>query len=357
MKPISSGTLAHSSGIPAQPSRVDSLPRVSHADPTATRSRPLQPARPAATAKPVTLGQVRTFHSIPVVEPFRLDLTVHALRRLSTNLVDILTPDGEYIRWLDTTTRPAVVRVMQAGDGSLVVDIDGHAGDQPQLLATVRRMLGVDVDLARFYRDAARIRWLSQLARRMRGMKPPRYPTLWEACLNGVIFQQISLAAASTIMGRIVRLGESLDVDGITLHRAPAPQLFDGQHDAELREAGLSDSKLGTLRRISEEIAAGRLDETAISMLPSAEAARLLRGVKGIGPWTATLILLRGFGRLDVFPGNDSSVTRNLALLSGNAPITLGETLEILGASEGMLYYHLLLGRLEARGALGPARS
>ncbi len=56
------------------------------------------------------------------------------------------------------------------------------------------------------------------------------------------------------------------------------------------------------------------------------------------------MILLRGLGRLDIFPLRDSGVARSLALLAGGARST-GELLETLGPVRGMLYYHLLLGR------------
>ena len=75
----------------------------------------------------------------------------------------------------------------------------------------------------------------------------------------------------------------------------------------------------------------------------------MLRRIKGIGPWTA-VILLRGLGRLDVFPANDSSVASNIALAAGSAPLDVQSVLDALGPQRGMLYFHLLLGRLEARG-------
>jgi DNA-3-methyladenine glycosylase II len=85
----------------------------------------------------------------------------------------------------------------------------------------------------------------------------------------------------------------------------------------------------------------------------SVEAAALLRSIKGIGPWTATVILLRGLGRLDVFPMNDSGVARGLTFVGGSPP-QIENVLDVLGSQRGMLYYHLLLARLEARGELGP---
>src|SRR5437870_5490297 len=84
-------------------------------------------------------------------------------------------------------------------------------------------------------------------------------------------------------------------------------------------------------------------------------AAAALRSIKGIGPWTAVIILLRGLGRLDVFPANDTSVARNLTLVGGPAPLDVETLLDTLGPERGMLYYHLLLGRLETRGDLPPS--
>lgn len=75
------------------------------------------------------------------------------------------------------------------------------------------------------------------------------------------------------------------------------------------------------------------------------------------GPWTAAVILLRGLGRLDVFSADDTSVAANIALVAGSAPFDVPRALNALGAQRGMLYYHLLLARLEARGEIGhPSR-
>ena len=82
------------------------------------------------------------------------------------------------------------------------------ADESVRALSMVRRILGVERKLSHFYRGARGISWLWPLAVRMRGVKPPRYPTLWEACVNAIVFQQVSLGAASSITRRmIVALG------------------------------------------------------------------------------------------------------------------------------------------------------
>jgi DNA-3-methyladenine glycosylase II len=296
-------------------------------------------------------------YSIRVPAPYRLDLTVNVLRRLSTNLVDVLSPDGAYLRLLGDAPEVAVVRVGQPDRGTLTVEIEGNRREHPRLLAQVLRMLGVEVDLTRFYHSASQVEWLQPLVRRMRGVRPPRYPTVWEACVNAIVFQQISLHAASSIMSRFIRgLSEPVERNGARLYRFPSAEQFLSAHESLLRRAGLSTGKLATLRRVADALGAGVLDEPQLERLPSPNAAALLQSIKGIGPWTAVVILLRGLGRLDVFPANDTSVARNLRLVGGPAALNVEALLDTLGPDRGMLYYHLLLGRLEARGDLSSSR-
>ena len=294
-----------------------------------------------------------TPYSIPVRAPYRLDLTVTVLRRLSTNLVDVLSPDGAYIRLLGSAPALEVVRVYEPSPGMLSVEIEAEPREHPRLLALVRRILGVEVDLTRFYHSASEVQWLHPLVSRMRGVRPPRYPTIWEACVNAIVFQQISLHAASAIMSRLtVALSEPVERGGVGLYCFPGAGQVLSAPDTLLRGAGLSAGKLATLRRVADALVAGHLEETELEKLPSPDAAVLLRSIKGIGPWTAVVILLRGLGRLDVFPANDTGVARSLTLVGGPATLDLQTLLDTLGPDRGMLYYHLLLGRLETRGAL-----
>ena len=284
-----------------------------------------------------------------------MDLAVSVLRRLSSNVVDVLTPDGVYVRALGGDPAPTVVRAHQSlADASLLVSAEAAA--LPRATEIVERTLGVMRDLSEFDSAAARVPWLAPLVRRMRGVKPPRYPTLWEGCANAIVFQQVSLRAASSIMGRlIIALGRPVDVDGLStpVYVFPDATCFQNAPDALLRSAGLSGAKAATLRAVGDAIADGSLNEAALEECSSEEAAACLRQIKGIGPWTAAVILLRGLGRLDVFPANDTSIASNIALVAGSDTFDPKKLLEMLGPQRGMLYFYLLLARLEARGEIG----
>lgn len=295
---------------------------------------------------------------IPVVAPFRLDLTVAVLRRLSTNVVDTLTPDGRYVRVFSGSSQPIVARVKQERATTLSVTFEGcrESGECARALDLVGRTLGVDRDLSSFNAASESLAWLRPLAHQMRGVKPPRYPTLWEACVNAVVFQQVSLVAASAILRRVITaVGAPVMHHSATLYDFPSPETFQAAHDSVLRAAGLSANKLATLRRMADALLTGALEEATLQHCSSREALALLSQFKGVGPWTATLILLRGLARLDVFPMNDTSVMSNLVFVAGSPAPDLEHALSVLGPQRGMLYYHLLLARLDARGEVGRA--
>jgi 3-methyladenine DNA glycosylase/8-oxoguanine DNA glycosylase len=101
----------------------------------------------------------------------------------------------------------------------------------------------------------------------MRGVKPPRYPTLWEACVNAVLFQQLSLIAASAISRRMVMaLSGPAPWRGTALYKFPAVETFQDASDDVLLAAGLSANKLGTLRRVADALRSGVLDEASLRL-------------------------------------------------------------------------------------------
>lgn len=287
--------------------------------------------------------------TLPVRAPYRLDFTVDALRRLAANIVDIVDQDGCYRRALQDRRGTNVIEVRQRDARTLVLRIAGPRA--ARWVGTVEAMLGTQRDLQSWFRNARAFPWLAKLATRFRGVHPPRYPTLWEAMAHAIVFQQISIASASAIMRRAVaQLSPPVESGGIAYYPFFTPSQLLYSADEPLRAAGLSANKIQHLRSAALAIEDRSITEAMLAKLPSAAAAERLRSVRGIGPWSAAVVLLRGCGRLDVFPLKDSGVAHSLRLVSGDAQIDADALLRALGPMKGMLYFHLLLGRMR-----GPA--
>ena len=108
-----------------------------------------------------------------------------------------------------------------------------------------------------------------------------------------------------------------------------------------------------TLHEVAGTLLDGQLTANELAALPTLAAMSRLTLLRGIGPWTAAVIMLRGFGKLDIFPAGDSGARRNLRGLLRDAagPDIEGAGIQrALGPWRGMLYYHLLLWRLAGRG-------
>lgn len=281
---------------------------------------------------------------MPVRLPFRLDLTAAALQRLAANVVDVIDANGTYHRAFEDGTGTSLVAVSQ--NNADVIEVSATGRGAQRWFPVVARMLGTQADLSQWYERSARITWLHRLAVAFEGVKPPRYATLWEACAHAIVFQQISIHAAGSIMRRVIEaLATPIVAGNVRCTPFPSPDRWLCASETQLRAAGLSRNKVAHLRSVAAAVAEGAIDEVTLEKLPTPEAAEKLCAIRGIGPWSAAVILLRGMGRLDTFPLRDSGVARSLALLAGEA-VDLDFVLETLGPVRGMLYYHLLLGRL-----------
>ncbi len=291
---------------------------------------------------------------IPVRAPFDLGLTVGALRRLPQSALYPLV-DGElrFVAALPSGHRLLAVRVADAGDDSspLALDaLDGPLAGEDAIAgaALVSRMLGVERNLgpvrARLADDAALTPLVDQLA----GLKPPRFATLWEAFCQIVPFQQVSLSAAVATLNRfVIALGPEVVVDGRSYWGIPTPERVAAADIEALRACGLSAAKAQTLRGLAERALAGELNADVLEGLSDEEAISNLTRLPGIGRWSAQVALLRGLGRLSVFPAGDSGAARALRELFPLQPhpdIAAQALMERLGPWRGYLYF-LLLGR------------
>jgi DNA-3-methyladenine glycosylase II len=295
------------------------------------------------------------------VPPLRLDLTVWALRRRPRNTMDRW--DGtSYRRVLALTEGPVAFSITQAGGSdapALAVDlyepIGGHV--EENVRASIERLLGLRVDLAAFYRMARQDNVLSPLAAHFRGVKPPRFPTVYESLLNAVAVQQLSLESGLSLLNRLAATyGKAVWMDGTSLHAFPRPHDLAGLEPPALRALGFSLRKAATIIDLSRAVVDGRFDLESLETLADAEVVSRLMSLHGIGRWSAEYVLLRGLGRLHVFPGDDVGARNNLARWLGLKPPLdydgVARAVSRWQPYAGMVYFHLLLDRLEAAGEL-----
>lgn len=121
-------------------------------------------------------------------------------------------------------------------------------------------------------------------------------PNLFETLVDAIVSQQISVKAADAIMARL---------RAATPGGLPTPAaLLTLEHDA-LRAVGLSTSKARYVRDLTERVSSGQLDLKLLETLEDEVVIQELTKVKGIGRWTAEMMLIFSLGRPDVLPVDD----------------------------------------------------
>jgi DNA-3-methyladenine glycosylase II len=261
--------------------------------------------------------------------------------------------EGVYWRAFDGPGGPVVWRVVQDGARPLLrAELSGVEGPLAPWRARLRRMLGLDVDVSPFFAAARRLPALAPVLPFARGLRPPRFASLHEAFACVILFQQVSLASAVAILRRLVGALSPEVPAGVPPERGapvlrtfpPAGTLADAP-DRLLRAAGLSAAKARSLRAACALVASGALRDEDLARLPSPALVEALGELPGVGPWTANLLALRYFGRLDVFPPGDVAAEKALGEVGDPRLV------EALGPYRGMLYYLLFVRRMTRIGA------
>lgn len=318
---------------------------------------------PVVVASDVSAQVVAVKRELPFTPPFRLDLTAWALRRRSRNRIDVW--DGHYRRALVVDGGLVTVGASQgttAGNPTLGVTLTGKAEDltEDRIAKTcqlLRRTLGLDANLSAFYRLTRHDEHLAGLVRQFRGMRPPQFPTVFEGLVNAVACQQFSLEVGIELLNRLT------DAYGMAAPGAqppsaafPEPATLASLCPPELRQLGFSTQKSRTLIGLGEADASGQVTAMDLDSLNVDQASRALQGLSGIGRWSAEYVLLRGLGRLSVYPGDDVGARNKLrALLGDPGPLDYEGISRITARWKpfaGMVYFHLLLAGLADRNML-----
>lgn len=129
---------------------------------------------------------------------------------------------------------------------------------------------------------------------------------LGECLARSVAGQQLSVKAARTIWGRVeAAAGET-----------PLMDFLREQNTERLRACGLSGAKTAAVCAIASEARAGGLDRDELRYLSSADRAKHLTQIKGVGPWTADMVNIFFFGEEDIWPDGDIAARNTLRNLT-----------------------------------------
>ncbi|RJL32804.1 DNA-3-methyladenine glycosylase family protein [Bailinhaonella thermotolerans] len=212
-----------------------------------------------------------------------------------------LPADGRALRFAycaEHDRRPVGVTVTESAEG---VDVTTTRPAGPELRGEIARILSLDVDGTGFAAVGEADPVVGDLQRAAPGLRPVCFWSPWEAACWAVIVQRSSGVVAASIKGRIAaRFGARVVLDGAEVHAFPAPEAL-----VDADGLGLPHQKEEWIRGLARAALDGLLTTEHLRSLPPEEALAELRALPGVGPFSAGLILIRGAGAPDAFPGDE----------------------------------------------------
>ena len=221
---------------------------------------------------------------------------------------------SSYLRTIALNDHAGSLRVSLAKEGSaLAVHI---SFPEPRwlflIIERVRRMFDLAADPIEVVKSLAVD---PLLAKRIDAMPGLRVPGCWdgfELAVRAVLGQQVSVAAASTLAGRLVQMfGARVNTSGPLTHLFPIPEVL---AQGDLVRIGLPKRRAETIRALARAVSEGRISFSSVTNVEGFQSR--LREFSGIGQWTAQYIAMRALGDPDAFPANDLGLLRSASMQS-----------------------------------------
>jgi AraC family transcriptional regulator of adaptative response / DNA-3-methyladenine glycosylase II len=216
--------------------------------------------------------------------------------------------DGShYRRTIQIDRNHGVLDVSHAPSGSALT-LEVRFPDPRALLfivERVRRIFDLGADPVLIHRQLSADPLLGPTLARRPGIRTPGAWDGFELAVRAIVGQQISVRAATTIVGRIASMfGAAVDGNGLD-RLFPTPAAL---AEAPIERAGMPSARAETIRTLARHVADGSLSFAPSNDAQAAMAA--LMTIPGIGAWTTQYVAMRAFGEPDAFPSGDLVLRR-----------------------------------------------
>jgi len=244
--------------------------------------------------------------------PYDWDAMLAFLRLRAIPGVESVTGDT-YARTVNLDGAQGTVTVRPgAGDALQVTVRFPRLQSLPAIIARLRRVFDLASDPSAIAAQFAADPVMTALMQARPGLRVPGAWDGFELAMRAVLGQQITVAAAIRLAGKLVAAhGKPLaQPDGALTHVFPEPEVVAA---AELASLGMPRSRAASLSAVSAAaVADPHLFDAALDL---EDAVRRLRTIRGVGEWTAQYIALRQLREPDAFPHADIGLIRALEKL------------------------------------------
>jgi DNA-3-methyladenine glycosylase II len=189
-------------------------------------------------------------------------------------------------------------------------------------------MFSFSQDLISLYNFMEKDTVLRDLKQKFYGLKAGSIgATVFESIIKSIIQQQISIRVAFSITNKmVIRFGENVEVGRVIYYDFPTVERLAEAALEEIRQCGLSWRKAEYIKGIAEKAAAGEFDPERLRALSNEQVAETLKSFRGVGTWTAEMVLSAGLKRNASIPAGDLGVRRTISRFYSDDERILSET-------------------------------
>jgi len=197
-----------------------------------------------------------------------------------------------------------------------------------QLEGILDWMFSFSQDLTSLYAFMDKNPVLRDLKRRFYGLKAGSIgATVFESIIKSIIQQQISIRVAFSITNKMVtRFGEKVEAEGVIYYDFPTARRLAEAALEEIRQCGLSWRKAEYIKGIAVETVDGKFDPEGLRSLSNEQVVETLKRFRGVGTWTAEMVLAAGLKRDAAVPAGDLGVRRTFSRFYSDDERILSET-------------------------------
>jgi len=187
--------------------------------------------------------------------------------------------------------------------------------EKSKLASKLDWMFSFSEDLTALYAFMERDSILKDVKEKLYGLKAGSMgATVFESIVKTILQQQISLRVSFWMTNWLVtRFGENVKVNERVYYDFPTANTLAKASLEEVRQCGLSWRKSEYIKGIAEKVVDGDFDPDGLKKLSNEEVIEELKRFRGIGRWSAELVLCTGLKRKDVIPADDLGVRRTVS--------------------------------------------
>jgi DNA-3-methyladenine glycosylase II len=227
--------------------------------------------------------------------------------------------NGQYRRVIRVDNKLILVTLTSSGSieqpkitAELKSNSEISGNDKKKAEEIIYSLFNLKLDLKPFYEDVKNDKTMANLTQKLRGLKSPTTPTVFEALIDSISEQQISLNVAHSLERNLIKtFGDTLKINGDVYYAYPTLEKLASADIEKLRHCGLSSRKAEYIRDVSKMITDKKLDlEKLKGYEDTKEIIDELCEIRGIGVWTAELTMVRGMQKLEAIPADDLDIRR-----------------------------------------------